>query len=208
MKVALAHCDHAFRERRHYGADDLRPGFLVRLVHDTPAHFRNAGLRRRHLESIAGKIDGVGRVALPDRENDIDRLREYLGAVFAEYSERFRIRSQCTGADAEYETASRKMIKHRGMGGDQHGVRLRQIGGAGGELDRPCIVDKRRKKYEAVGDGFALVGQVLSDERVMEAEAIRKYDCLPVLLQRLHAIPMRRVKRHHENAQSHRVCES
>ena len=33
MEVALAHRDHAFRERRHHGADDLRARLLEGLVH-------------------------------------------------------------------------------------------------------------------------------------------------------------------------------
>ena len=42
------------------------------------------------------------------------------------------------GADAEDEASLGQMIEHRRMGGDQHRVRLRQVGRAGRHLI--CVV--------------------------------------------------------------------
>ena len=53
------------------------------------------------------------------------------------------------------------------------------------ELDVLRVRDQRRQEEQAVGDVLALVGQVLADEGVVEAELVGEDDRLAVFLQRL-----------------------
>ena len=91
-------------------------------------------------------------------------------AVFAERAEQFGVGGQRAGADAKDETAFGKMIEHRRMGRDQHRVGLRQIGGAGRQLDRLGFVDQRRQKLKAVGDVLDGIGDVFAAKCIIKAE--------------------------------------
>ena len=82
-------------------------------------------------------------------------------------------------------------------------MHVRQVGGAGGELDGLGVVDQRRVEHHAVGDVLARVGQVLADEGVVEAELVGQDDRLAVLAQRLRPVPVHRMHRHGEVAQPH-----
>ena len=155
------------------------------------------------LEAVVGKIDVVGRIALPDRQDHVDRLGEDLVAVLIENADRLGIRRERAGADAHDEAALRQMIEHRRVHRDHHRMHLREVGGAGRELDGLGVVNQRRQEQHAVGDVLAGVGQVLAHEGVMEAEPVGENDRLAVLAQRLRPIPADRVNRHREVAQPH-----
>ena len=88
MEVAFAHQHDAGRKRRHHGADDFRPRLLERLCQDADAEFERGGAREADLETVVGEIDVVGRIALPDRQDDVDRFGENLVAVLVEYADR------------------------------------------------------------------------------------------------------------------------
>ena len=60
-------------------------------------------------------------------------------------------------------------------------------------------------EHHAVRDGLAGVGQVLAHEGVVEAELVGEDDGRAILLQRLGPVPVHRVNRHGEVAQSHSV---
>jgi hypothetical protein len=82
-------------------------------------------------------------------------------------------------------------------------MHLRQIGGAGGELDGLGRVNQRRQKQHAVGDVLAGIGQMLADEGVVEAKLVGEDDRLAVLAQRLRPVARQRVDRHREVTQPH-----
>ena len=124
MEVALTHQHDAGRKRRHYGADDFRPRLLKRLCHHTDAEFERGGAFDRYLEAVVRKVDVVRRLALPDRQNDVDRLGKNLVAVFIEQVERFGVGGQRAGAYAEDEAALRQMVEHRRIGGDHDRMHL------------------------------------------------------------------------------------
>ena len=203
MKVALAHRDDAFRERRDHGADDLGTRLLVGLGHHADAEGEVHGLARRDLEAVAGKLDVVGRLALPDGEDHVDRLGEHLVAVLVEDPDRLGVGGQRAGAHAEDEAPFRQVIEHRRLRRHQHRVLLRQVAGAARKLDALGRMDQRREKQQRIGDVLRLVGEVLADEHIVVAEPVGKHDRLPVLLQRLGVIAVQRVHRHHEHSQLH-----
>ena len=203
MEVALAHQHDAGRERRHHGADDLRPRLLVRLAEEADADVERLGARGRDLVAVVREVDVVGRIALPDRQDHVDRLGEHLVAVLLQDAERLGVGGQRAGADAEDEAAFRQMIEHRRVLGDQHRMHVREIAGAGGELDGLGVGDQRGVEDHAVGDVLGLVGEMLAHEGVIEAEPVGQDDGLAVLLQRLRPVPVNRVHRHREVAQSH-----
>ena len=155
------------------------------------------------LKRLSGKVDVVGRIALPDREDDVDRLGENLVAVQVEDSDRLGIGGEGAGAHAHDEAPLRQMIEHRRVHRDHHRMHLREIGGAGRELDRLGVVDQRRLEHHAVGDVLAGVGQVLADEGIVEAELVGEDDRLAILAQRLRPVPAHRVHGHGEVTQPH-----
>ena len=61
----------------------------------------------RHLEAVVGEIDIVRRLALPDRQDDVDRLGEQLVAVDVEQADGFRVRGERTSRHAEDEAPLR-----------------------------------------------------------------------------------------------------
>ena len=203
MEVALAHLDHARREGRQHGAADLRPRLLVGLAHVADAEMERARLGGRYFEAVVGQVDIVGRLALPDRQDHVDRLGEDLVAVLVEDAERFGVGGERARADPEDEAALRQVIEHGGLAGDQDRVLLRQVGGAGGELDLGGGRDQGRQERHAVGDILAAVGQVLAHEGAAEAQFVGQDDGLAVLLERLRPVPVQRMHRHGEITQSH-----
>jgi hypothetical protein len=64
-------------------------------------------------------------------------------------------------------------------------------------------VHQRREEDEAVGDVLGLFGQVLTDERVVEAKLVGEDHCFSILLQRLRRRAVRRVQGHGEKAEAH-----
>ena len=155
MEVAAPHVHHARRERRHHGADDLRPRLLVRLAEVADAERLIDGAAGRHLVAVVGEVDVVRRIALPDRQDHVDRLGEHLVAVLLQDAERLGVGGQRAGAHAEDEAALRQMVEHRRLLGDQHRMHVRQVRGAGGELDGLGLRDQRAEEHHAVGDGLA-----------------------------------------------------
>src|ERR1700752_2167491 len=113
MKVTLPHQDNAGRKRRDHRADDFRPWLLKRFGKDADAELERRGTRERDLETIVEKVDVVRRVTLPDREDDVDRLRENFVAVEIENADRLRIGRQRASADSHHEAALRQMVEHR-----------------------------------------------------------------------------------------------
>jgi hypothetical protein len=95
------------------------------------------------------------------------------------------------------------VVEHCRVDRDHHRVHLREICGAGRELDGFGVVNQRRQEQHAVGDIFASVGQVLAHKGVVEAELVGKDDRLTILAQRLRPVPAHRVHRHGEVAQPH-----
>src|SRR5512136_739148 len=164
MKVALAHQNDTGRERRHHGADDLRPRLLERLAHDAHAELERGAAREADLKAVAGEIDIVRRIALPYRQDYVDRVSEDLIAVLIENTDRFAIGGQRTWAHAHHETPLREMIEHRGVYRDYYRMHLREVGSARSELDGLGVVDQRGLEQHAVGDVLAGIGQVLADE--------------------------------------------
>ena len=59
------------------------------------------------------------------------------------------------------------------------------------------------RKMQPVGDVLGLVGEVLADEDVVEAELVGEDHRLAVFLQRLRRRALRRMHRHREEAKSH-----
>ena len=82
---------------------------------------------------------------------------------------------------------------------------LRQIGGAGGELDVPGVADQRGQKQQAVGDVLGALGEVLADEGIVKAEFVGEDDGLAVFAQRIGGAALERVHGHGEVAESHGV---
>ena len=203
MEVALAHQHDAGRKRRHHGADDFRPRLLKGLCQDADAELERGGAREADLETVVREIDIVGRIALPDRQDDVDRLGENLVAVEVEDADRLGIGGERAGADAHHEAPLRQMVEHRGVDRDHHRMHLREVGGAGRELDGLGVVNQRRQEHHAVGDVLAGIGQVLADEGVIEAELVGKDDRLAILAQRLRPVPAQRVHGHGEVTQPH-----
>ncbi len=105
MEVAFSHQYDAGRKWRDDSADDFRPRFLKRLRQYAYAKFERRGSRETNLETIAGEIDLVGRIALPHRKDDVDRFGEDLVAVLIEYSDGLRIRRESAWTYAHHKAA-------------------------------------------------------------------------------------------------------
>ena len=116
-----------------------------------------------------------------------------------------RIGGERAGADAHDEAALRQMVEHRGVDRNDHRMHLRQIGGAGRELDGLGVVNERRQEHHAVGDVLAGIGQMLAHEGVVEAELVGEDDRLTILAQRLGPVPVHRVNGHGEVTQPHQA---
>jgi hypothetical protein len=95
------------------------------------------------------------------------------------------------------------VIEHRRVRRDQHGVLLREVGRAGRQLDPRRLRDECREEDQAVRDRLVPVGQVLADERVVEAEPVGEDHGLAFLGERVGPAPARRVERHREVTESH-----
>ena len=203
MEVAGAHGDDALGERCHDGPDDLRPRCLQRLADDPDAHLVVEGGGGGDPEPVAGQVDVVGRVLLPEPGDDVDGLGEHLVAVLVEDAQEFGIRGEGAGADAEDEPAAGEVVEHRAVDGHQRRVHVGQVGRPGAQPDLGRVVDQRGQEDEAVGDVLVPVGEVLADEGVVEAEPVGEDHRLPVLAECLGPRPPLWVHRHGEVAQSH-----
>jgi hypothetical protein len=173
------------------------------LAHDADAEIERHRAPGRDLVAVVGKFDVVGRIALPDREDDVDRLREHLVAILLEDAERLGIGRQRARAHSQDEASLRHVVEHRGMHGDQHGVHVGEVRGAGRELDPLRLRDQRGMEHHAVGDVLAGIGEMLAHEGVVESELVGEDDGLAILLQRLGPFPVHGMNRHGEVAQSH-----
>ncbi len=101
-------------------------GFWNGLAEDADAELERRGAREGDLEAVVREIDVVGRIALPDRQDHVDRLGEHLVAVLLEDAERLGVGGERAGADAEDEAALRQMVEHRRVHGDQHRMHVRR----------------------------------------------------------------------------------
>src|SRR4249919_4108764 len=111
MKVTLAHQHDTGRKGRDHRADDFWPWLLKRFGKHAYAEIERRSAREGDLETIVREVDVVRRVALPDREDDVDRLRENLVAVEIEDAYRLRIGRQRASADSHHEAALRQMVE-------------------------------------------------------------------------------------------------
>ena len=108
-----------------------------------------------------------------------------------------------SGADAEDEAALREVIEHRRVGSDERRMRVRQVRGAGRELDVFRRVYQRRQKNETVGDVLGFLREMLAHEGVVKTQLVGENDRFAVFLQRLGGRTMRGMQRHREIAKSH-----
>src|SRR6185503_19423153 len=120
MKVTLAHQYNTGRKRCHDCADDFRARLLKRLGEDSDTELERRSAREGDLETVIREVNIVRRVALPDREDDVYRLRENLVAVEIEDADCLRIGRQRASADSHYEAALRQMVEHRGVHRNHH----------------------------------------------------------------------------------------
>ena len=166
---------------------------------------RSSVLLGGDVEPSALAHERIRWLALPDGGDDVDGFGEHLIAVLVEDAERLGVRGQRARADAEDEAAVGEVVEHRGVRRDQHRVLLREVRGAGAELDLFGLGDQRRQEHQAVGDVLVAVGEVFADERVVEAETVGEQHRLPVLAERLRPVPAGGVQGHGEVAESHQV---
>ncbi len=108
-------------------------------------------------------------------------------------------------ADAENESSLRQMIEHRRMRGEHGRMPLRNVGGAGGELNVLGVANQRGQEQHAAGDVFGDFGEMLADKRVVEPQLVGENDGFAVFGQRLRAVAAHRMQRHGEIAQTHDV---
>ena len=207
MEVTGTHRDDALGERRHDGADDLGAGLLQRFGQYADAEFEIECLLGGDIEPVCPGARANRGLALPDRGDDVDGFGEHLVAVLVEDAERLGVRGQRARADAEDEAAVGEVVEHRGVRRDKHRVLLREVRGAGAELDLLGLGDQRGQEHQAVGDVLVAVGEVLADERVVEPEPVGEQHRLPVLAQRLRPVPAGGVQGHGEVAESHQVSQ-
>src|SRR5262249_35050633 len=180
-EIAFSHQHDAGGEWRDDCPNNFRARFLERLCQYADAKFKRGGPRETNLETIAGKIDIVGRIALPHRKDDVDRLSENLVAILIKNSDRLGIRRQRTRTYAHDKAPLREVVEHGGVDRNNHRMHLREVGGSSGELDGLGVVNERRLEHHAVGDVLARIGQMLADEGVVEAQLVREDDRLTIL---------------------------
>ena len=192
MEIALAHRITPLRERRHHGADDLRPRLLVRLVHEADADLERWCFAVVTLKRLSGKSMSYG-----GSRSQIARITSIASANIL-----LRSSSSMPSASASEVSAPGLMPKMKrplarwsniaacaaisiGCDCERFEVPVR-------ELDVLGLGDQRRQEHHAVGDVLGLVGQVLADEGVVEAELVGEDDGLAVLLQRLGPVAVQR----------------
>jgi hypothetical protein len=95
------------------------------------------------------------------------------------------------------------MIEHCSIGGDHDRMDLRQIGGAGRQLDGFRFVDQRRQEQHRIGDVLGAVGEMLAHEGVVKTKPVAQDERLAVLPQRFAPVPMQGVHRHGEVTEPH-----
>ena len=83
------------------------------------------------------------------------------------------------------------------------GMRVGHVDGAGAELDALGGVDQRGDEHDARGDVLGLVGDVLADVALHEAELVGQDERLAVLPERHPPILLERMDRHGEEAELH-----
>ena len=192
----------AARPRAHDRDGDGRMRRLVRPGHDADAEVAAVGVLDLKIPVAAGEL--VRRLLRPYLQDRLDRLLHHLRPVRRVVQlEHLEVAGRAAGPDAEDEAALGKLIEHRGMGGDDRRVLLRQVDHAGAELDPLRALDQGREKDEGRGDLLRLVGVVLADIDLREAQLIRQDDRVLVLAEHREERPLRPVQRHHEHAEFH-----
>src|SRR6185312_9024814 len=107
MEVALAHQYDTGRKRRHDRAHDFRARLLKWFGEDTDAELERRSACKGDLETVIRQVNVVRRVALPHREDDVDRFCENLVAVEVENPDRFRVRGESARTHAHDDAALR-----------------------------------------------------------------------------------------------------
>jgi hypothetical protein len=97
------------------------------------------------------------------------------------------------------------VVEHGRVRCHLHRVHVRQRRGSGRKLDALGRVNEGRLEQHAVGDVLRLVGKVLADERVVKAESVGEDDRLPVLLQGLGEVAVKRMDGHCKIAEAHGI---
>ena len=188
--------------RAHDRDGDGRVRFLVWLGHDTDTEIAAVGVLDLEIPVAPRKL--VRRLLRPDLQDRLDRLLHHPGPVRrAVQLEHLEVAGRAAGADAEDEAALGQLVEHRGMGGDDRRVLLRQVDDAGTELDVLGALDQGREKDEGRGDLLRLVGVVLADIDLREAQLVRQDDRVLILAQDREVRSLGPVQRHHEHAEFH-----
>ena len=91
VKVALPHGNHALGVRRHHGAHDFGQAVLIRLHQHATTDGGHLSFTRGDFESVVGEFNVVGRVALPDSQDDVNGFSKHLVAVLVQDTQRFGV---------------------------------------------------------------------------------------------------------------------
>jgi hypothetical protein len=113
------------------------------------------------------------------------------------------IRAQPTWADAQDKAPLEQRIDHRDFRRRERRMAVGEVDRAAAELDAARVARERGDEDQARGDGLGEVGEVLADERFLEAEPLGEQHRLAVLFQRLAPVASDRVQRHGEVAELH-----
>jgi hypothetical protein len=128
---------------------------------------------------------------------------EHLVAVAPKIAEHLGVGRQAAGADAEIQPSVQHVIEHRDLGSDARRMRVGQIDRPGAQANALRAVRQARQEHHAGSDVLRLVGGVLSDIGLREAEFIGQYEGLAVLAQCLPPILGERMDRHSEKSEMH-----
>ena len=198
MKIALPHLDHALGEGCYDRADDFRTRLLIGFVQMPTPDVGVLHFFYRHLEAVVREIDVVRRITLPDRQYHLDAFGEHLVAVLIEIAQRLGIARQRPCTDTKNKPPPGQVIEHRRVRGKDHRMLLRQIAGAGTELDGVSVTDQRGEKQQAARDVFGFLGQMLADKRIIKAQLVGEDDGLAIFMKRVGATALLRMHRHGE----------
>ena len=176
---------------------------LVGLGHVAETKLGPVPLLLADLPELA--LDVVRRLAAPDLEDDVDRLKRHpaAGHVVLEV-EQLEVGRQAARPDAHQEAAVGQVIEHRGEASHHGRMLLRQVEHAGAEPDLLGQRDRLGEERERRGDRLGHRAEVLADPDVVEAQLVGVDHRLQILLEHLVVVLARRVQRHHEQAEPHR----
>ena len=168
---------------------------------ETLADILDQGLLNRYAPIFALQI--IRRLAGPDLKHLIDRFQEHRVPVRFEITEDLRVRQQPAGADTEDQAAIEHVVEHRNRGSNRSRMRVRHVDGAGAEFDLFRRGGEPGDEGNAGGDVLGLVGDVLADIGLGEAQFVRQQESFAVLLQGQPPILVERMDRHGKEPEIH-----